>query len=61
MTITLTWWMIPTIITISSICYAIFIHKDVGGGYLNGIGNILMLIPALFISMMAWLVAALLK
>ena len=60
MTITLTWWMIPAVITISTICYALFIHKD-GLGYFHGLGNILMLIHALFVSMAAWMVAALLK
>lgn len=60
MTITLTWWMIPSIVTVSTICYALFIHND-GGGYFGDLGNIVMLVPALFVSMAAWMIAALLK
>lgn len=59
-TITLTWWMIPAVITISTICYALFVHKD-GPGYFSGLGNFILLVPAMFISMASWIVAAFLK
>jgi len=40
MTITITWWMLPTIVTLVSFGYVLFIHDD-GGGYLSGLGNLL--------------------
>ena len=58
--ITISWWMVPTTITILSFIYPIFIHDD-GGGFGAGIGNILMCIPALFISLISWIVYAVLK
>jgi len=59
MTITITWWMIPTIITISGILYAL--TYDDGGGYLSGIGNMILLVPILCISLVSWIIAAILK
>ncbi len=53
-TITFGAWLIPTIITVVSCGYAIFGHDD-GGGMLSGIGNIILLVPALFISLLAWI------
>lgn len=60
MTITITWWMIPTLITVLSVGYVLFVHKDTGS-YFSGIGNIFMLIPALGISLLSWIVAAFMK
>jgi hypothetical protein len=60
MTITITWWMLPTIITLVSFGYVLFIHDD-GGGYLSGLGNLLLLVPVSFVSMVAWIIAAFCK
>ena len=60
MTITLTWWMIPTIILVVGLIYAIIIHDD-GGGYFSGVGNVFLLVPVLGISLIAWIIAAILK
>jgi hypothetical protein len=60
MTITLTWWMFPTILMVCSIGYVVFIYND-GGGYLSGLGNLLLLIPALALSCLAWIIAAIFK
>ena len=60
MTITLSWWMIPTIITVGGIVLALFIHRD-EPGFFHGLGNMMLLVPVLFISMIAWIVAAVLK
>lgn len=60
MTLAISWWMIPSMITIVGILWAIYGHKD-GGSYLSGIGNLLLLIPVLAISLVAWIIAALLK
>jgi len=54
MTITFSLWWIPTGITIISCGYCIFIHDD-GAGYGAGLGNMILLIPALFISMLSWI------
>lgn len=55
-TITFGAWLIPTAITVITIAWATF--YDDGGGYLGGLGNFLMLVPALFISMIAWIIYA---
>lgn len=60
-TLTLGWWAIPAIVTIISIGWALFIYDDGSSGMLSGIGNIMMLIPALAISMISWIVFAFLK
>lgn len=52
--------LIPILITICSIGYAIFVHKD-GPGYFSGLENILLLIPALFVSMISWIIWGVLK
>ena len=48
-------WVIPVVITVISCGYAIFWHED-GGGFMSGIGNIILLVPALFISMLSWII-----
>ena len=60
MTITITWWVLPTIITLVLFIYALFIYND-GGGYLSGLGNLLLLIPASLISMVSWVIASFFK
>jgi hypothetical protein len=57
MTITLTWWMIPTMITILTMLAAWIFGQD-NGGYLSGIGVLILLVPALLISITAWIVTA---
>lgn len=59
-TLTFSWYAIPTIITIVGIVWAIFIYED-DAGWLSGIGNLFMLVPALIISMISWIIAAILK
>lgn len=49
-------WLIPTIITIGAYVWAIWIYDDGTSGYLSGIGNMFMLIPASIISMLAWMI-----
>lgn len=56
----ITWWVIPTIITVVGVVWAIFIYDD-GDGYLSGIGNLFMLAGALGVSCVAWIIAAILK
>jgi hypothetical protein len=58
--ITIYGWMIPTSITIITFGYAIFIYDD-GPGLWQGIGNLLLLVPASFISMIAWIIYAIFK
>ena len=53
-------WWIPTIITAICVGYALFIHDD-GGGMFSGMGNVFLLVPALFISMISWIVYAIFK
>jgi hypothetical protein len=53
-------WVIPLVITIISLFWAIYCVDD-GGGFFSGLGNILALVPALFISMIAWIIYAVLK
>lgn len=48
-------------ITVASIVWAVWIYDDGTTGYLSGMGNAFMLIPALGVSMVAWIIAAVLK
>lgn len=60
-TLVFSWWWIPALITVSGLIWVFFIYDDGAHGYLSGIGNVLMLIPVLFISMLSWIIAAVLK
>ena len=60
LTLSIPAWAVPTIITVCCFVYAIFIHDD-GPGYFSGIGNLMLLAPASFISMLAWIVYAIFK
>ena len=46
---------IPILITVITCGYAVFIH-DNGGGYCDGIGNVILLVPALLVSMLSWMI-----
>jgi len=61
LTITLTsaWWWIPSIITIVAMSYPFF--TKTGDGIGGGIQLILLLIPALFVTAVAWAIAGVLK
>jgi hypothetical protein len=59
MTITIAWWMLPTLITIIGIILAL--AYDDGGGYGSGIMNIILLLIAFGISLLSWITAALFK
>lgn len=59
MVITLHWWSIPTIITVAGLLWVTF-HKD-SGGYFSGLGNIFLLIPVLGVSLISWIIAAVMK
>jgi len=58
--LTISWWMIPTLITVVGVGWAVFIYDD-GGGMFSGIGNLLMLVPVLVVSCIAWIIVAVLK
>lgn len=59
MTITITWWMIPTLILIIG---TILAHVKSGiNGYLAGFDTIIYMIPVLFISLIAFIIAGILK
>lgn len=53
-TITFAGWMIPLLITFISVGYVVFIY-DEGGGMFSGLMNLFLLIPALGISLIAWI------
>ena len=53
-------WTIPTIITIASFGFAIT-YQSIHDCYFPNITNILLLIPAGFISLLAWIVYAVFK
>ena len=59
MTVTIAWWMIPALITVLCIGYAA-IHDD-GDGYLSGLGNLILMVPALALSLVAWIIGAILN
>ena len=53
-------WAIPTIITVASFVWALFSNHD-DGSYMSGMYNVFLLIPAALISMVSWIVYAILK
>lgn len=61
------WWFIPLLITIAAVIWVAWMTKDSSGsgGYYGGIGDglsvMICMVPALFISMLAWIGGALLK
>ena len=57
---TLAWWVIPTVITVLGLIWALFI-VDSGSGMLAGFSNLLALIPVLLVSAIAWSVAGAFK
>jgi hypothetical protein len=57
---TLAWWHIPALVTVLSILWAAFWPADTGG-FLGGVTRLFMLVPALFISLMAWAICGALK
>ncbi len=59
-TITYAWWWVPTFITVIGLIWALVIVDD-GGGWLSGMGNVLALVPTLFVSAVAWAIAGALK
>lgn len=61
MTITLTWWMIPTIITVIGVWWALFWVERHDRSIFSGLGKILALVPVLFVSCIAWIIAGVLK
>jgi len=61
LTLTFPYWLIPTIITIGCYVYAIYIYDDGSGGYMSGIDNMIMLIPASMISLVVWIIYAVFK
>jgi hypothetical protein len=50
-------WVIPTLITIGAIIWATFI-VDSGSGYGAGLPNVFALVPALAVSLVSWIVYA---
>lgn len=58
MTLTISWWVIPTLITVLGTVWAIFIYEDSGS---MGIGNMLLMVPVSVVSAISWILAALLK
>ena len=59
-TLNIAWWDIPATITLLAMLWAVFWPAD-DGGYLGGITKLFMLIPALFLSLLAWAIAGILK
>lgn len=60
-TLTFAWWWIPMAITVISIGWAVFVYNDGSSGFLAGLGNVIMLIPALTISAVSWAIAGFFK
>ena len=56
MTIIIGWWAIPTVVTLLGLFWALVIIDDDGGGFLNGISNLLALVPVSIISAIFWVV-----
>ena len=60
-TITFASWMIPALITIVGVVWAVFIYDDGVRGWFAGIGNLIVLVPVLIISCISWIIWGVLK
>lgn len=60
-TLTLSWWMLPTLVTVAGLIWALFIYDDGAKSYGAGIGNLVMLIPVMAVSLVVWIIAAIVK
>ncbi len=61
MTITILWWHIPTIVTPASFLWAIFWPEETGNGMFAGLTAMFNFIFVLVVSLLAWLIAALIR
>lgn len=59
-TISVSWWNIPAVITVLALLWAFFWPAE-DGGYLGGIVRLFMVIPAMGVSLIAWVIAGALK
>lgn len=62
MTLSLTvavWW-IPLAVTALALCWALFVVKP-GRGMFAGLNNIFALVPALAVSLLAWIIYGIVK
>ena len=60
MTITFGTWLIPTMITLLGLIWALFGVKD-NGGYFSGLSNIIALVPVLALSCIVWILWGIFK
>jgi hypothetical protein len=58
--INLAWWMIPAAVTVLALLWTFFWPAD-DSGFMGGIARMFMLVPALFVSLLAWAIAGALK
>lgn len=55
LSITIGYWMIPTLITIVSLYWALCVVNG-GDGLMSGLANLFALVPALGISLVSWII-----
>lgn len=60
MTITLQWWMLPTLITVVALAVPLFWPTE-RSSYMPDLSSMILTIPALFVSMVAWIIYAVFK
>ena len=54
------WWLIPLLVTVASTTWVHWMTKDDTSTW-AGIGVALCLVPAMFVSMVAWIIGAICK
>lgn len=60
-TLTFAWWWIPTAITLLCFLAVHWYSRDDNSGMFSGIATMIFMVPALFVSMRAWIIAAIFK
>jgi hypothetical protein len=60
-TIHISWWLIPTIITVLSVLVAFFWPSEERDGFFGSLYTLMLLLPGGLISLIAWIVAGFLK
>jgi hypothetical protein len=60
LTLSFAWWHIPAVVTVLALLYVLYWPAD-DSGFMGGVTRLFMMVPALFVSLLAWAVAGFFK
>lgn len=59
--LSISWWMIPSIVSIVGVWWALFWVGRNDTSLFSGLGSLLALVPVLLVSCVSWIIAGVLK